>query len=156
MKNELPSSDRQIRQLLRLKKYEKPSDEYFEDFLFEFQRRQRADAMKPSWRESLMSYFSDLVSTMHVPSYAYGAAALMAVVASVIILSGDEVADMPGAPLASISQPANSSVRMDLMSRPEAAISQPVTIPSQRLVGTLPPHYELQRLPSSQHEPFSF
>ncbi|MFV0415773.1 MAG: hypothetical protein ACK5NG_05340 [Chthoniobacterales bacterium] len=155
MKNEHPSSDQKLQQLLRLKKYEKPSDEYFDDFLLEFQRRQRAKAMKPGWRESFMNYCSELIETVHVPSYAYGAAALMAVAASAIILSSNEVADSSGEALTSVVQP-TASVRMDLVSDPAAAISQPVTIPSQRLVGTLPPHYELQNRPSSQHEPFSF
>ncbi len=43
-----------LQALLRLKKYEAPPTEYFEDFLFEFHRRQRAEMLRrPLWRLAL-------------------------------------------------------------------------------------------------------
>jgi hypothetical protein len=48
-----PSGDDQIRRLLRLKRYEKPPPDYFENFLHEFHRRQRErDELfrQPIWR----------------------------------------------------------------------------------------------------------
>ena len=44
-------SDERISKLLRLKRYEKPSPDYFEDFLAEFQLRQRAEVIhRPFWK----------------------------------------------------------------------------------------------------------
>ena len=43
-----------LQALLRLKKYEAPPAEYFEDFLHEFHRRQRAELLRrPIWRLAL-------------------------------------------------------------------------------------------------------
>ena len=44
-------SDEKISRLLRLKRYEQPSPEYFENFLAEFQLRQRAEVIhRPFWK----------------------------------------------------------------------------------------------------------
>jgi len=44
-------SNERISRLLRLKRYEQPSPEYFEDFLTEFQLRQRAEVIhRPFWK----------------------------------------------------------------------------------------------------------
>lgn len=62
-----------IQKLVALKRYERPSDEYFEDFLDEFHRRQRADMMSCSARrlffERIAVWFRELGSV----KYAYGA-----------------------------------------------------------------------------------
>lgn len=42
--------EEQIQKIIRLKKYEKPREGYFEDFLVEFQRRQRSELLKCSSR----------------------------------------------------------------------------------------------------------
>lgn len=40
-----------IQKLIRLKRYEQPPEGYFEDFLYEFQRRQRAEMLqRPVWQ----------------------------------------------------------------------------------------------------------
>jgi len=47
-------TDATLSRLLRLKRYEQPPPEYFENFLREFHRRQRADMMRrPAWRLAL-------------------------------------------------------------------------------------------------------
>lgn len=44
-------TDERISRLLRLKRYEQPSPEYFENFLAEFQLRQRAEVIhRPFWK----------------------------------------------------------------------------------------------------------
>ena len=48
----------ELQNLLRLKRYETPSDEYFDDFLDEFHRRQREDVLKRSARSLLMERVS--------------------------------------------------------------------------------------------------
>src|SRR5205809_2312271 len=48
-----PCRDDEIRRLLRLKRYEQPPPDYFENFLYEFRRRQRQrDELlrQPIWR----------------------------------------------------------------------------------------------------------
>ena len=63
----------EIQKLVALKRYEMPSDDYFEDFLDEFHRRQRADLMNHSARslfiERAMVWFRELGAI----KYAYGA-----------------------------------------------------------------------------------
>ena len=44
------NEDVNLSKLLRLKRYEQPPPGYFDDFLHEFQRRQRAEALRrPAW-----------------------------------------------------------------------------------------------------------
>src|SRR5204863_6226124 len=46
-----PSGDNHIAHLLRLKRYEQPPPDYFENFLHEFRRRQRDELFRqPLWR----------------------------------------------------------------------------------------------------------
>jgi hypothetical protein len=46
-----PCGDDEIRRLLRLKRYEQPPPDYFENFLHEFRRRQRDELVRqPLWR----------------------------------------------------------------------------------------------------------
>ncbi len=62
-----------LQKLLRLKRYETPGEEYFEDFLTEFQRRQRVEMAKaPLWRIAL-DRMSSAFSGLQVPRVAYGA-----------------------------------------------------------------------------------
>ena len=49
----------QVQKLIRLKRYETPRDGYFEDFLEEFQQRQRQELLK----KSSISLLSERVST---------------------------------------------------------------------------------------------
>ena len=47
----LTFGDNKIARLLRLKRYEQPPPDYFENFLSEFRRRQRDELLRqPSWR----------------------------------------------------------------------------------------------------------
>ena len=51
--------DEEVQKLVRLKRYETPREGYFEDFLSEFQERQRAELLKKSSR----SLFFERVGT---------------------------------------------------------------------------------------------
>lgn len=143
------TEDTQIQKLLRLKRYEQPPEGYYEDFLLEFQRRQRAEVLKRSPWEILWDRLSHVMPEFRVPTYAYAAIGLMAVAASSFILTTSQVDTQ----LASRS--GDKGVTFDLNSQ-AAEIQQPVEIPTTRMVGTLPPHYVLQPRPAVKDEPYRF
>jgi hypothetical protein len=90
------TSEENISKLLRLKRYEQPPPGYFEDFLQEFQARQRAELIRrPLW-ELVRDRIMAVAPTFEVPRLAYGAIAAMAVAASVMIISRP-AAVIPGA-----------------------------------------------------------
>jgi hypothetical protein len=76
-----------IAQLLRLKRYEQPPRDYFENFLHEFRRR-RCDELvrQPRWRISFERGWHSVFSHNLWP-LAYTCAAIVAVVAGSVIIS---------------------------------------------------------------------
>jgi hypothetical protein len=81
------SGDDHIAHLLRLKRYEQPPVDYFENFLHEFRRRQRGGLVrKPLWRVCFERgrYF---VFWHNLWPLAYTGAAIVAVVAGSLIIS---------------------------------------------------------------------
>ncbi|MEN8773343.1 MAG: hypothetical protein ABF379_16695 [Akkermansiaceae bacterium] len=78
--------EKQVQNLIRLKRFEQPRDGYFEDFLEEFQsRRDEEEVLKPS-TVSFGSRLSDFLSEMNPGKWVVGGgvayAALMLVVFS--------------------------------------------------------------------------
>ncbi len=75
-----------IHKLLRLKRYETPTSDYFERFLDEFNERQRSELLRqPTWNllwERLVGVFPEF----RVPNLAYAGVAAAAVVLSTFIL----------------------------------------------------------------------
>ena len=71
-------SEESISKLLRLKRYEQPRPDYFEDFLAEFQLRQRAEVIhRPFWNiawDRFSSLFSPLPSMRLVAASSFAAA----------------------------------------------------------------------------------
>ena len=147
-------NEENIQRLLRMKRYEKPDEEFTENFLREFQRRQRLESMKPSLWEVLSDKVSGMFPEIRVPAYAYATVGLFAVGMSAWILSSEEIGVQQGG-MASAGKSANEMV-LDLSSPVPTALPHSVTIPNQRLVGSLPPHYVLQSSPSAENEPYSF
>ncbi len=69
-----------VQRLLRLKRHEAPAPEYFEDFLFEFHQRQRAELLKRSlWRLAL-DRLEGALPSFQLPQYAYAASCALALV----------------------------------------------------------------------------
>jgi hypothetical protein len=72
-----------IQRLIRLKRYETPSEDFVEDFLAQFHQRQRSELLRHSARgllwERVATYFDDLVSPKWVMA---GVTACMAIVAA--------------------------------------------------------------------------
>src|SRR3989441_7461500 len=77
-------NDSEIARLLRLKRYEQPPPEYFENFLHEFHRRQRAELLRqPLWRiarERVAAFFSEQTTSR----FAYGAATALVLLSATI------------------------------------------------------------------------
>ena len=133
-----------ISKLLRLKRYERPPEGYFEDFLFEFQRRQRIELLRRPTREIVWERLLSFAPTFRVPRVAYaGILALAALASTVIVLRQPEprAAILADQPLLSLT--------------PSKSVTIGDTLPvSARADG--PSHYVLESRPVSNEQPLSF
>lgn len=79
-------NDRDIATLLRLKRYEQPPPAYFDNFLHEFHRRQRAELLKqPLWRIAVQRV-QDFMFQLNVSTLtSYPAAATAVVVCAAVL-----------------------------------------------------------------------
>ena len=134
-----------VHKLLRLKRYEMPSSDYFERFLDEFHDRQRADVIsRPTMQvvfERILSAFPDF----HVPRLAYAAVAAAAVMLSAIILFQQQET---GAPTGSF---ALNSPTVAQLPAGQGDLRLPVSMRPD-----FPPHYVLETRPVSYASPYSF
>jgi hypothetical protein len=62
-----------VQNLIALKRFEGPSDEYFDEFLQEFHRRQREDVLKRSARSLLLERLQVWFRELGMAKWAYGA-----------------------------------------------------------------------------------
>jgi hypothetical protein len=161
--------EQQLQTLLRLKRYEQPPPEYFERALTEFHRRQRQELLR---RSAFQIWFERFVSSLwsfRVPSYAYGAAFGIFLVAATIVGSGVwapiRTATDAGRGLSGITATPSAievstnrlalSGRLDWSKFDRATVSHrvvPVLDPSQ----TALPRYVLDGRPVSYQASFSF
>ena len=82
-----PFGNDEIARLLRLKRYEQPPPDYFENFLSEFRRRQRDELLRqPLWR-ICFERAQDFAVQYNVRSLASYAAGIAAVVACAAVIS---------------------------------------------------------------------
>ena len=88
-------TEEDIATLLRLKRYEQPPPGYFDNFLSEFHRRQRAELLKqPFWRVALQRA-QDFMLELNVPALtsAPAAAAAVVILAGVLTLKVSQAPD---------------------------------------------------------------
>jgi hypothetical protein len=139
--------DLKVSKLLRLKRYEQPPPGYFEDFLREFQKRQRAEALRrPAWAV-FWDRVTSIAPTFRVPQFAYAAILLLAAGVSTLI-----VTQQPAGTIAKSDGP-----RTSLSLTPSKPVTITDTLPvSARTGGSLPSHYVLQSRPVSNEQPLSF
>ena len=141
------NEDANLSKLLHLKRYEQPPPGYFDDFLREFQRRQRAEVLhRPAWAV-FWDRIASIAPTFRVPQFAYAAILILAAGASTLIVT---------------QQPTGTGRTAD---GPRTSLSltasKPVTITdtlpvAARTGGSLPSHYVLQSRPVSNEQPLSF
>lgn len=132
----------EIQQLLRQRRNPAPPQEdYFEDFLLDFQRRQRSEMLRRPTREILWDRAMFWLDGFRVPTMAYASIVAVAVAVTGVMLSGPQGIDQTSpTTAASFTAPAPLSV-------PVATVSTG---------GNLPPSYVLENRPVSNDQPFSF
>lgn len=140
--------EEQISKLLRLKRYEQPRPGYFEDFLQEFQARQRAELIRrPLW-EIAWDRLVSLSPNFQVPRMAYATIVALALAASAMIIV------RPGTPVSSGALAANRST-LSLTAPHPVTIGEsvPLTLTS---TGSPSVHYVLPTRPVSYASSRSF
>ncbi|MGH8048296.1 MAG: hypothetical protein ACREKL_13725 [Chthoniobacterales bacterium] len=130
----------EIQKLIRLKRYEKPREDYFEDFLLEFQRRQRGEMLqRPVWQIA-WERANLWLEGFRVPALAYAS-----IVAVALGVAGIMINSPGGANKHSVAA-ADSSVTLNGVSPIAPAIP----------VSTDQHSYILEKRPVSYDAPFSF
>ncbi len=165
-------TEENLRKLLRLKRYERPADpEYFQKFLAEFQRRQRAELLRTPYRTLLAERLVNIVREFEMPRLAYaGALGVFALLVALLFMQ-PEVPSQPGAnaqiaynepsqtPLVAGKADAAGSVGrhggmlLDGITLPQA---QAVPVSRQNFTVSEPPRYVLDARPVSYEATFSF
>ena len=134
-----------VHKLLRLKRYEIPSSDYFERFLDEFHHRQRAELIARPTLSILFERFVNAFPNFHVPRLAYAGVAVAAVMLSAVILSRH-----PDSGVSPGSFALNSPTVAQLPAG-QGDLRPPVSMRPD-----LPPHYVLETRPVSYASPYSF
>jgi len=135
-----------VHKLLRLKRYEMPSQDYFERFIDEFHRRQRAELISRPTLSILVERVVNAFPDFHVPRMAYAAVAVAAVMLSGVILLKQQDAAAPPSGSFALNSPTvtelpavRGDLRLPASARPD-----------------FPPHYVLETRPVSYASPYSF
>ena len=158
--------DKEIAALLRLKRYEQPPPEYFENFLHEFHRRQRDELLKkPLWRICL-ERAHDFMLRLNVPALgSYPAAVTAALVCAAIIslklYQTPEPVRISAHAGPALTAPANATSELTLASPVATRVfsTQPLRhlqerARAHRAAG--PPRYVLDSVPVSYESTFRF
>jgi len=169
----MPLDDQTLSKLLRLKRHEQPPPGYFEDFLKEYQYRQRAELLRrPAWRIAL-DRWEAFTEGLTLARFTYGTASV-----AVLCLAGALTYNMlehPGSSVrtsavtlaqsATVGKPAQvmqvaTATQFEEGSRgssltpqiriPDALLNQPTVTGSQH------PRYILDARPVSYDPPFDF
>jgi len=130
-----------IQKLIRLKRYEQPPEDYFDDFLLEFQRRQRAEMLqRPLWQIA-WERANLWLDGFRVPALAYASILVAALGVTGVIMNSQT----------------QSPVTVASASAPNIAPAAPIApVANVSSSAKLPPSYILEKRPVSYDAPFSF
>ena len=158
-------SETEIQNLLKLKRYEQPPQEYYEQFLRDFQHRQRAELIRKPLLDialhRIQAFFSEPLFSQLAYAGATAAVLLVAGVASAKIMSTGSAESSAPMALASVAPVRHSVPAQSYMGLVESQIrlADWTTLPSQpvsaRVRGTNP-HYVIDSRPVSYEPPSSF
>ncbi|MEM7144025.1 MAG: hypothetical protein AAF591_02750 [Verrucomicrobiota bacterium] len=122
----------EVERLMRLKKYEQPREGYFEDFVDEFQRRQRSELLSRSSRSLFFERLGTYASGFSKQTWFAGAGAGLAyacVMAYLMISPGEE--PTPEVSYESGAQPVDlwrvNNLSLDIVPAAPGETLQPVT-----------------------------
>ena len=155
--------------LLRLKRHEQPPPGYFDNFLHEFHRRQRAELLRePLWRIGLRRA-QDFMLQMNVPSLTSypAAAAAVVVLAAVISLKMAQIPDSPNVAAVTVAEQMpgvratgdsawSLSTPVSARSFDDAAVFRTVSESAPTRRSAAPPRYVLDSTPVSYEASFRF
>jgi hypothetical protein len=157
--------DKELSALLRLKRYEQPPPEYFENFLHEFHRRQRDELLRqPLWRICL-DRAHDFMLRLNVSalgSYpaAVTAALVCAAVISLKLYQTPEPVRISAHAGPALTAPANATSELTLASPVATRVfsTQPLRRLDERARAhrAAPPRYVLDSVPVSYESTFRF
>jgi hypothetical protein len=159
--------DKEIARLLRLKRYEQPPPDYFENFLHEFHRRQRDELLRqPLWR-ICWERAHDFMFRLDVRSLASYPAAVAAVLVCAAVISfkiyqAPQAANVALQSPSALSEAVNAEGEMTLASPVATRIlrTQPLRNFDQRTQthsrNGIPPRYVLDSVPVSYESSFRF
>ncbi len=102
-----------ISKLLRLKRYEQPPEDYFENFLAEFQLRQRAEVIHRPFYRIAWDRLCHLLAPPNIPRLAMAGSFAVAVIASTSVLTWSDAETEEFAPstAASLAQKATAEAK---------------------------------------------
>ena len=120
----------EVQKLIRLKRHERPPDGYYEDFLLEFQHRQRAEMLRRSafslWLERVATWFSSFGTRKWV--YAGGAAYAALMISAYLRSEPEDPMQADGA--AGVEMGASAAAPLPL-SNPSTTAGNGVATPDQ-------------------------
>ena len=162
-------NENDIGTLLRLKRHEQPPPGYFDNFLHEFHRRQRAELLRePLWRIGLRRA-QDFMLQLNVPSLTSypAAAAAVVVLAAVISLKMAQIPDSPNVTAVTVAEQMpgvratgdsawSLSTPVSARSFDDAAVFRTVSESAPTRRSAAPPRYVLDSTPVSYEASFRF
>ncbi|MCU0751900.1 MAG: hypothetical protein MUF86_06730 [Akkermansiaceae bacterium] len=123
----------QLESLLALKRYERPEEGYWQDFLGEFHHRQRQQAVANTGIAGLWNRVTSWFADVRPSGWAYGAglAYATATIALFVIPRGTEVENQPAAPVnyqvvPSPAEPVEQLEQLDLSPETQGSVGEQV------------------------------